>query len=104
NWTQEKYKLEVRVIADPRADSGRKDVRTLIFESVRELIFNAVKHAQADRVTVELALDPDDQLCIPFSDQGIGFDPAVLDHRSRADQPGWGLFSIRERLTLLGGY
>jgi signal transduction histidine kinase/ActR/RegA family two-component response regulator len=103
NWTQEKYKLEVRVIADPRADSGRKDVRTLIFESVRELIFNVVKHAQADRVTVELALDPGDQLCITVSDHGIGFESAGLDHRSKADQPGWGLFSIRERLTLLGG-
>jgi PAS domain S-box-containing protein len=104
NWTQEKYKLEVRIISDPRADSGRKDVRTLIFESVRELIFNVVKHAQTDRVTVELALDPDDQLCITVSDQGIGFESAGLDHRSTSDQPGWGLFSIRERLTLLGGH
>jgi len=103
NWTRDKYKLEVQIIADPRADSGRKDVRTLLFESVRELIFNAVKHAQADRVTVELALDPDDQLRITVSDQGIGFEAAGLDHRSTADQPGWGLFSIRERLTLLGG-
>jgi PAS domain S-box-containing protein len=103
NWTHEKYKLEVRVIADPGADSGRKDVRTLLFESVRELIFNAVKHAQADRVTVELVLDPDDQLCITVSDQGIGFEPAGLDHGSKSGQPGWGLFSIRERVTLLGG-
>jgi PAS domain S-box-containing protein len=104
NWTQEKYKLDVRVISDPHADSGRKDVRTLIFESVRELIFNVVKHAQTDHVTVELALGPDDQLCITVSDQGVGFESAGFDHRSKADQPGWGLFSIRERLTLLGGH
>jgi PAS domain S-box-containing protein len=104
NWTQEKYKLEVRLNVDPHADSGRKDVRTLLFESVRELIFNAVKHAHADRVTVELALDSDDQLCITVSDHGIGFEPAGVDHRSSGGQPGWGLFSIRERLTLLGGH
>ena len=103
DWTRDKYKLEVQVIADPRADSGRKDVRTLLFESVRELFFNAVKHAQTDRVTLELALDADDQLCITVSDQGTGFEPAELDHRSRAGQVGWGLFGIRERLTLLGG-
>ena len=103
NWTHDKYKLDVRVIVDPRADSGRKDVRTLLFESVRELLFNAVKHAQADQVTLELALDADGQLCIAVSDQGIGFEPAELDHRSKAGQVGWGLFSIRERLTLLGG-
>src|SRR5262249_47300582 len=103
NWTQDKYKIEVRIVADPRADSARKDVRTLLFESVRELIFNAVKHARADRVTLELALDADDQLCITVMDPGIGFEPAGLDDRSKAGQVGWGLFSIRERLSLLGG-
>jgi len=102
NWTRDKHKLEVQVIADPRADSGRKDVRTLLFESVRELLFNAVKHAHADRATLELALDADDQLCITVSDQGVGFEPATAA-RSKAGQTGWGLFSIRERLTLLGG-
>jgi PAS domain S-box-containing protein len=103
DWTHDKYKVDVRVHADPRADSARKDVRTLLFESVRELLFNAVKHAQADRITLELTLDAADQLCITVSDQGIGFDPAGLDYRSTASQVGWGLFSIRERITLLGG-
>jgi PAS domain S-box-containing protein len=103
NWTHTKYKIDVHVTADPRADSGRKDVRTLLYESVRELLFNAVKHAQAERVTLELALDANDQLCITVSDQGVGFEPAAVDHRSNAGQVGWGLFSIRERLTLLGG-
>src|SRR6185295_9977657 len=32
-----------------------------------------------------------------------GFEPATLDDRSKAGQLGWGLFSLRERLTLLGG-
>jgi PAS domain S-box-containing protein len=103
HWTQDKYKVEVELIADPRADSGRKDVRTLLFESVRELLFNVVKHAHADRVALELTLDADDQLCISVTDQGIGFEPAGLQDRSMAGQVGWGLFSIRERLTLLNG-
>ena len=103
NWTRDKYKLDVQVVADPRADSARKDVRTLLFESVRELLFNAVKHARADRATLELALDADDHLCITVTDQGSGFEPARLDDRSKAGEVGWGLFSIRERLTLLGG-
>src|SRR5262249_42080957 len=48
-------------------------------------------------------LDADEQLCITVADQGIGFDPARLDNRSKLGQAGWGLFSISERLTLLGG-
>jgi len=103
DWINDKYKLAVRVTADPRADSARKDVRTLLFESVRELLFNAVKHAQADAVTLALTVDADDQLCITVEDSGIGFDPEALGARSKAGQAGWGLFSIRERLTLLGG-
>ena len=103
NQTRSKYGLEVDVTADPLANPGRRDVRTLLFESVRELLFNAVKHAQVDRVSVDLALDSDDQLCIAVQDRGVGFDPAALIDRGKDGQAGWGLFSIRERLTLLGG-
>jgi len=103
HWTQSKYGLKVIVRADPQADSARKDVRTLIFESVRELLFNAVKHAKVDRVALDLTLDADDTLCITVTDQGIGFDPASLDDRSKDSEVGWGLFSIRERVALLGG-
>ena len=101
--TRDQYGLLVQVSADPLANSDRKDVRTLLFESVRELLFNAVKHAQVDRVTIDLSLDRDDALCIIVADQGIGFDPAGLVERGKGGQAGWGLFSIRERLTLLGG-
>ena len=38
-----------------------------------------------------------------MADQGIGFDAAGLVERRKTGQAGWGLFSIRERLTLLGG-
>src|SRR5262245_6754426 len=99
----QKYGLKVHVSADPQASSARKDVRTLLFESTRELLFNVVKHAKVDRVTLDLALDAMDQLCITVTDDGIGFDPAEVDKRLKAGEVGWGLFSIRERVTLLDG-
>ena len=103
SWTREKYKLSVQIEVDPHADSARKDIRTLLFESARELLFNASKYAQAERVTLALRVVADDQLCITVTDNGIGFDPSRLDSRSKTGQVGWGLFSIRDRLTLLGG-
>src|SRR6185436_20018099 len=48
-WTRDKYRLNVEVSVDPAADPTRKDVRTLLFESTRELLFNIVKHSEADR-------------------------------------------------------
>jgi PAS domain S-box-containing protein len=101
DWNRKKYGLEVELHADPLANSDRKDIRTLLLESVRELLFNAVKHARVDRVTVDLTREPNDKLHITVSDQGVGFDPVLIE--TQTDQIGWGLFSIRERLTLLGG-
>jgi PAS domain S-box-containing protein len=102
-WMHQKYGLNVQVSADPRATSRRKDVRTLLFESTRELLFNVVKHAKVDHVMLELSLDASDHLCITVSDEGIGFNPTELGDRLKAGAVGWGLFSIRERVTLLGG-
>jgi CheY-like chemotaxis protein/anti-sigma regulatory factor (Ser/Thr protein kinase) len=101
--TRNQYGLVVEVSVDPLANSDRKEIRTLLFESVRELVFNAVNHARVDRVTIDLSVDQDDALCITVADRGIGFDPAGLVERGKTGQAGWGLFSIRERLTLLGG-
>jgi PAS domain S-box-containing protein len=103
NWARERYGLVVDVTTDPLADSPRKDVRTLLFESVRELLFNAVKHARADRVELTLRSDSHGRLCITVADQGVGFDAATLVEPSGRAPVGWGLFSIRERLALLGG-
>ena len=103
NWTHEKYKLDVQLTTDPRADSSRSDLRTLLYESARELLFNAVKHAHTDRVSLDLSLDADDHLCVTVTDHGVGFESGSLDDRWKTGQMGWGLFSIRERLTLLGG-
>jgi CheY-like chemotaxis protein len=80
----------------------QKDRLMLVFESLRELLFDVVKHAQVDRATVDLALTPDDQLQITVADRGVGFDPtAALAQASTTS--GWGLFRIRERADLLGG-
>ena len=38
-----------------------------------------------------------------MTDEGVGFEPASLDDRGKSGQLGSGLFSIRERMTLLGG-
>jgi len=103
NWNRDKYGLEVQLSASPLADPDRHDVRTLLFESVRELLFNVVKHAQVDHVAVDVDLGPNDTLCITVTDDGIGFDPETLVARTKAGDGGLGLFSIRERLTLLGG-
>jgi len=101
--TQEQYGVVVSVTADPHANPTASDTRILLFEAVRELLFNAVKHARVDRVDVNLAVRPDDTIDIQVSDQGVGFDTTGTFHQGDQYEPGLGLFSIQERLALLGG-
>ena len=92
-----RYTLEVTPEAVPKAD----DLRVLIFQSVRELLINVVKHAKADHVRVTIKRRGP-YIQITVADNGIGFNVrAVETAMSRAG--GFGLFSIRERLELIGG-
>jgi PAS domain S-box-containing protein len=102
--TQEQYGVVVSVTADPQANPAASDTRILLFEAVRELLFNAVKHARVARVDINLAVGPDDTIHVQVSDEGVGFDPDVIFSRGDQHQLGLGLFSIRERLALLGGW
>jgi signal transduction histidine kinase len=74
-------------------------MRALIFRSVRELLYNVVKHARASRVRVTLEQE-DENLNIGVEDDGLGF--SMEDGAGRA-ATGLGLFSIQERFIQLGG-
>jgi signal transduction histidine kinase len=93
--------LQLTVDLPPTLEVPTDDLRTLLFRSVRELVFNVVKHAGVDTATVRVRCD--EAACvIEVQDDGVGFDPARLTDET--DPNGhFGLFSIRERLDLVGG-
>ncbi len=77
------------------------DVAVLLFQSIRELFVNIIKHAEAQKVTVCIER-VGESVCIIVSDDGVGFDVDHTDltmHRTG----GFGLFNIRERLDYIGG-
>ena len=98
-WKAEKYRLAVELDADPLAVPDSEATTLLLFQSVRELLFNVVKHAQVRTARVEVR-QQEGHLQIVVSDQGVGFDPATLPATSIG---GLGLSSIRQRLEFLGG-
>jgi signal transduction histidine kinase len=65
-------------------------------------LINAAKHAQAEAVRISICWLNDD-IRITVEDNGTGFDTARLDRTLRDKPVGFGLFSIRERLTHIGG-
>jgi PAS domain S-box-containing protein len=78
-----------------------EQLKILLFESVRELLFNVVKHARTGSAEVSLRR-VDDHLQVAVSDQGAGFDPNAMPAAGE-DGRGLGLFAIRERLGFMGG-
>jgi DNA-binding NarL/FixJ family response regulator len=99
---REKHGLNVRVEADRAAEPNAEEIRILLFQSVRELLFNIIKHAQVQRAEVSMSRCDGQQVQIVVRDEGVGFDLTRLKNDVSC-AAGFGLFSIRERLELLGG-
>jgi signal transduction histidine kinase len=74
------------------------EVERELFRIQLEALSNALKHAGALRVSVEMRYDPE-AVRIRVSDDGKGFDPAAAGIGSRR----LGLTSMRERVAGLGG-
>jgi PAS domain S-box-containing protein len=96
---QEQHGLTVKVQADRSAKPMSDEIRVILFQTVRELLANVVKHANAKNIGVFIRRE-DDTLKVKIEDDGLGKGIAA----DAANGPsGFGFFSIKERLKYLGG-
>jgi PAS domain S-box-containing protein len=100
-WMADNHGLVIDLFMDEVPAPQAEDVKVLLFESIRELLFNVVKHSRTRSATVKLRCNSD-QLEVVVSDQGVGFDPNAIPPAGLKGG-GFGLFSVRERLHLVGG-
>jgi PAS domain S-box-containing protein len=98
---QEQYRLTVQVSKDGLPKPMSTETQVLLYKMFREVMLNAAKHAQANRVDVHLARQGD-ELHLTVSDDGQGFDPGFLEKHAPKHR-SFGLFSVRERLRRIGG-
>jgi signal transduction histidine kinase len=78
--------------SDARLDSG---LEILLYHCACELVYNAMKHAKATHIDVQLIIDKD-LIALAVHDDGIGFDPETI-------LPGSGISHIRSRVTAAKG-
>jgi len=92
-----KHGLEVAVdtLGDVPVES--EAIKSFLYKTAQELLFNVVKHARVNQARIRVRRFGR-CICLSVSDRGRGFDPQ--DVRQAA---GFGLLSIRERIELLGG-
>jgi len=98
----QQHGLEVLITHQQETLEIPEDQAVLLFQSVRELLFNVLKHANARQATVSLSVTPTHELHLSVTDDGCGFDPETLS-KQQTDPKRFGLFSLRERLAAMGG-
>ncbi len=86
-WLASQMKAQYGLKVDVQVDAGDsamaimdKNLHVLLFQLVRELLFNVVKHAGVTHAHVSLA-HVNNSIRIDVSDEGQGFDPEVVRKR-----------------------
>jgi signal transduction histidine kinase len=107
-WLEEhvgkRYGLKTEFIDEIDEKFGKTlddNVRAVLFRNVRELLTNVIKYAKAEKVSVYLEND-DTMLTVIVEDDGVGFDTQAATPPGE-EKGGFGLFSIQERMTDMGG-
>ena len=90
--------LEVVVEDFGMGDRLENSLELNLFRMVQELVANAIKHAEASKVSIQLT-QHEDNLNIIIEDNGKGFDRSKVD----ASKTGMGLTTIEKRVEHLEG-
>lgn len=99
--TRERHGIDAEFESDGKVKLLEDNIRVLLFQAVRELLVNVVKHAQASFAKVSVKRDRNN-IMINVEDNGVGFDVSKV-YAEAVDIGGFGFFSIRERLSYIGG-
>jgi PAS domain S-box-containing protein len=98
---QGQHGIVIKVQTDRSARPMSDEIRVLLFQTVRELLANVVRHASAKNIRVFITRD-DTTLQVKVEDDGLGL--GVSPDFSLEGPAGFGIFSIKERLKYLGGH
>jgi CheY-like chemotaxis protein len=99
---KQRHGLEVTLESSSEAEPSFPAIASLLFQSVRELLFNIVKHSGVTSAHVS-AQAVEDRISLIVSDHGRGFDLAAW-RANRLSGSGIGLVGIEERINALGGH
>jgi PAS domain S-box-containing protein len=99
-WSMnELHGLQVELQAEDDLSNLNEHVSGLLFDSVRELLFNVVKHSGVNHATVKLERS-EKKGRITIRDSGKGFDANLILQESSVAH---GLLLIQDRLRMVGG-
>jgi PAS domain S-box-containing protein len=99
----QRHELQVEVHIEPETVRLPDAEAELLFQSVRELLVNVVKHARTSHAVLSLQISSNREILLTVSDAGSGFDPVAVGAAAPHQRTRFGLLSVRERMEALGG-
>ena len=98
---ESQYQVKIEFIDDGQPKELSEDSRGILFRSIRELLFNVIKHAETLHAQVRIQRK-NNNVRLSVEDKGAGF-PMQNMQETASSQKSFGLFNIRERIEYLGG-
>lgn len=86
-----------------RRSSEEPKLEESIYRIIQESLNNAIKHAQAHHVSIQIKGSQPGFLCFSVMDDGIGFSPKPTGAEDGLQGSGFGMKTMRERAEALGG-
>lgn len=91
------FQTSLTVAGEPQPIDGQKEL--ILFRTVQEALNNAIKHAEATAIQVEMQFEPA-SLSLTIRDNGKGFHLASIENDP---ERGSGLRNMKNRTKLIGG-
>jgi PAS domain S-box-containing protein len=95
------YNLQINFADDGHPKPLSREMRYSLYQAVRELLLNVVKHAGTE--TAQLSITTENHtLVVTVADTGVGFKhpDAIMKH---VNNGGYGLYNVRQRIEQMGG-
>lgn len=107
-WLGETFKqrfglmVTVELQVSPQSNPGPMALRRLIYDAVRELLFNIVKHGKTDQAWVKVCCDDGSPWTFEIEDRGAGFSDTEGKDVA-VGKTNLGLTTVRRRIREIGG-
>jgi two-component system sensor histidine kinase DegS len=95
---KEKSSINIQLLVTGTERRFESYLEVMIFRAIQELVINALRHSQANRITVKIDIS-DTSVHVSVEDDGKGINLDTI-----GDEGGMGLKVIRDRVEMLGGY
>jgi PAS domain S-box-containing protein len=93
--------IQVKCLFEGHFGSLSQDLNVVIFQIVKELLQNVIKHSGARGANIRI-IEVNHTIRTTVADDGAGFDVSVINSADYG-KGGFGLFSIRERVKSFNG-